>query len=165
MPFPEFEYAQNIIISIIFRNTFAWYITDKEYWYLDYTKYDRALLESGFKDPTVGDYSSRFDIAVLDTDTIEHFLSHIVARRVSSEALSYMLLARKKSNKEEDLLDFAPCLLVDFDQKQLFSQYPEMIRFEIYVPNGWLGAYHDFTLKIPENARYWIIDGHNVFNK
>lgn len=165
MIFPEPEYAQDIIVGILFHNTFAWYITDKEYWYLDYAKYDRALLESGFKDSTIGDYSSRFDIAVLDTDTIEHFLSHIVDSRVSPEALSYMLLARKKSNKKDDLLDFAPCLFVDFDQEQLFSQYPEMIRFEIYVPDGWLGAYQDFTLKIPENARYWIVDGRNVFKR
>lgn len=163
MIFPKPEYAQDIVVGITFRNTFAWYITDKEYWYLDYTKYDRALLESGFKSSTVGDYSSRFDIAILDTDTIEYFLSHIGDWRVPTEILSHMMLAKKNSNKEDDLLDFAPCLFVDFDQKQLFSQYPEMIRFELYVPDAWTGIYQDFTLKIPGNARYWIVDGHNLF--
>jgi hypothetical protein len=86
--FPEPEYAQDIIVGVLFRTTFAWYITEKEYWYLDYTKYDRALLAAGFKDPTIGDYSSRFHIAILNEDTADRFLLSIADRRVSAIALS-----------------------------------------------------------------------------
>ena len=154
--FPEPEYAQNIIVGVLFRNTFSWYITDKKYWYLDYTKYDSALLASGFKGSDIGDYSGRFHIAILNEDTAEQFLSHIADKRVLASVLSQMRSARIEANSQDDLLDFSPCLFVNFDQRQLFSQYPEMIRFEIYIPNGWIGIYRDFTSEIPPDARYWI---------
>ncbi len=163
--FPEPEYAQDIIVGVLFRNTFAWYITEKEYWYLDYTKYDRALLAAGSKDPTIGDYSSRFHIAILNEDTADRFLLSIADRRVSASALSQMMSTRRETNEQDDLLDFSPCLLVDFDQRQLSSQYPEMIRFEIYVPDGWIGIYRDFRSEIPTEARYWIVNGQNLFEK
>src|SRR5438067_7542856 len=120
--YPEPEYAQNIVVGVIFLHTFAWYITDKGYWYLDYLKYDRALLASGYKNTPLGDYSNRFDIAVLNEDTAEHFLSHIADRRVPASALSQMMVVRRAADKEDDLLDFSPCLLVNFDQHQLHSQ-------------------------------------------
>lgn len=163
--FPKPEYAQDIIVGVLFRNTFAWYITAKEYWYLDYTKYDRALLAAGFKDPTRGDYSSRFQIAILNEDTADRFLLSIADRRVPASALSQMMSTRRETNEQDDLLDFSPCLLVDFDQRQLSSQYPEMIRFEIYVPDGWIGIYRDFRSEIPTEARYWIVNGQNLFEK
>jgi hypothetical protein len=161
--FPEPVYSQNIVVGVILRNSFAWYITEKEYWYLDYTKYDRALLATGYNNTTLGDYAHRFDIAVLNEDTAEGFLSRIVDRRVPANELSHMMVARREADKEDDLLDFAPSLLVNFDQRQLFSQYPEMIRFEIYVPDNWVGAYRDFTSEIPQNERYWIVNRHNLF--
>lgn len=161
--FPEPVYAQNIVVGVILRNTFAWYVTEKEYWYLDYTKYDRALLAAGYNNTTLGDYAHRFDIAVLNEDIAEDFLSRIADRRVPANELSRMMVARREADKEDDLLDFAPSLLVNFDQRQLFSQYPEMIRFEIYVPDNWVGAYRDFTSEIPQNERYWIVNRHNLF--
>ncbi len=74
-----------------------------------------------------------------------------------------MMVARREADQEDDLLDFAPSLLVNFDQRQLFSQYPEMIRFEIYVPDNWVGAYRNFIAEIPRNERYWIVNRHNLF--
>ena len=163
--FPEPAYAQDIIVGVLFRHTFAWYITEKDYWYLDYPKYDRALLATGSKDPTIGDYSSRFHIAILNEDTAERFLSAIAERRVPASALSQLMSSRRETNEQDDLLDFAPCLLVDFDQRRLSSQYPEMIRFELYVPDGWRGIYRDFTSEVPAQERYWMVNGQNVFEK
>jgi hypothetical protein len=51
MKFPEPEYAEKIVVGVVFHQMFAWYVTDKVYWYLDYTKYNRALLASGYKKP------------------------------------------------------------------------------------------------------------------
>ena len=163
--FPEPEYAQHIIVAVIVHNTFAWYITDKEYWYLDYTKYDRAFLAAGLKDAMLGDYSNRCDIAVLNEETADAFLAHCAERRVPASALSHMLLARRKADTKDDLLDFAPSLLVNFDQRQLYSHYPEMIRFENYVTEGWVGAYRDFKSAIPPYERYWMVHGQTVFEK
>lgn len=160
---PEPEYAQKMIVGVILHKTFAWYVTEKEYWYLDYPKFDRALLTSGYKDSTLGDYSHRFGIAVLNKDTIELFLSHMKDSHVTARELSEMMRERKAANQKDDLLDFAPCLLVNFDQASLSSQYPEMIRFELYVPDGWRGAYRDFLAEVPDEEKYWMVDGRNLF--
>jgi hypothetical protein len=165
MMFPEPEYAQNIVVGVIFHNTFAWYVTDRGDWYLDYTKWDRALLASGYKNSPLGDHSSRFDIAILNEETAEDFLTHRADKQVPASALSQMMVARSEADQEDELLDFAPCLLVNFDQRQLFSQYPEMIRFEAWVPDGWTGAYRDFLPEVPENAKYWIVNGQNLYEK
>lgn len=161
--FPEPEYAQRIVVGVMFRDTFAWYVTIKEYWYLDYTKYDRAFLAAGHKSDMLGDYSLRFDIGILNEDTAEQFLSRIEDRRVPASALSEMMIARREADKEDDLLDFLPCLFVNFDQKMFLSQYPEMIVFEDYVPDGWVGEYREFTPEVPEDERYWIAGEQNLF--
>lgn len=160
---PEPKYAQNIIVGVILHTTFSWYITDTEYWYLDYTKYDSALLASGYTHTPLRDYSFRFDIAVLNEETAADFLSHIENCRVTAPTLTRMMVARRQAKKDDDLLDFAPCLLVNFDQRQFSSQFPEMIRFEIYVPDNWVGSYRDFEPEIPDNERYWIVNGRNLF--
>jgi hypothetical protein len=101
----------------------------------------------------------------LNEDTAERFLSAIAERRVPASALSQLMSSRRETNEQDDLLDFAPCLLVDFDQRRLFSQYPEMIRFELYVPDGWIGIYRDFRSEVPPEERYWIVNGQNFFEK
>lgn len=125
--FSEPEYAQDIIAGVIFRDTFAWYITKKDYWYLDYTKYDQALLASGYAKPIMDASSYRFGIAILDEETSDRFLSAIADQRVPANILSRMMEARKEADAQNDLLDYVPCFLVDFDRRYFFSLYPETI--------------------------------------
>jgi hypothetical protein len=158
--FPEPEYAQIIVVGVLFHNSFAWYIARKEYWYLDYTKYKDALLAVGYTHPL----SDRFGIIILDEHTAESFFAHIANQRVPASVLTQMMLVRKARDAHDDLLDFAPCLLINFDQKQFSSQYPEMIRFERYVPDGWTGSYRDFLSDVPEKERYWIVDGESLYH-
>jgi hypothetical protein len=175
MKFPEPEYAQTIVVGVVFRHAFAWYVTDREYWYLDYPKYKRALLASGYNKPIAHDYAQRFDIAILNEDTAEHFLSQIEDRRVPANALSEMMLVQRQMYEEyssldsldyyNDILDFSPCFLVNFDRREFASSYPEMIRFEHYIPDGWTGAYRNFLAEVPQEERYWMVDGRNVFER
>ena len=162
---PEPNYGQNIVVGVLFQNVFSWYITEKEYWYLDYTKYDRALLAAGYTGLTTDDYAGRFHIIILDENTASSFLAYIRDKHVSANALSQMMLIRRARDEHDDLLDFSPCLFVNFDQRQLSSQYPEMIRFERYVPDGWIGSYRSFLLEVPVEERYWVVDGKNLFNR
>lgn len=173
MKFSEPEYAQNVIVGVIFHDVFAWYVTDRDYWYLDYTKYERALVSSGYKRTISEDFSFRFGIAVLNENTAKRFLSFIENLRTSASTLSEMMLTQRRIYEEDgsvdsqayhhDMLDFIPCFLVNFDRKQFYSLYPEMIRFELYVPDGWSGIRRDFQFEIPEEERYWLVDGHNLF--
>lgn len=175
MTFPEPEYAENIVVGVVFRQKFAWYVTDKVYWYLDYTRYDRALLASGYTKPLASDYAHRFGLAILNEDVAEYFLSQIEDRRVPTNALSDMMLVQRQMYEEyssldsleyyNDILDFSPCFFVNFDRKAFASLYPEMIRFERYIPDGWTGAYSNFLPDIPQEERYWMVDGHNLFDR
>lgn len=127
MKYPESIYAQNIVIGVMFHHTFAWYVTEREYWYLDYIKYKKAWLVAGYKDITLEDYSERFGITVLNENNAEYFLSYIEKLRVPSDALSEMMLIQRQIYEENDsiysleyyndILDFIPCFFVNFDQK------------------------------------------------
>lgn len=163
--FPEPEYAQNIIVGVIFHDIFAWYITEKDYWYLDYTKYDRALLASGYTKSSMDASSYRFGITILNEETSDRFLSAIADQRVPANMLSHMMEVRKEADAQNDLLDYVPCFLVDFDRRYFFSLYPEMIRFELYVPDNWIGTYKDFRSEIPEEEGYWIVNGYDIFKR
>lgn len=163
MMFPEPEYAQNIVVGVLFRGMFAWYITEREYWCLDYTKYHRVLLAASKAGILPDASADRFGIPILDEHTAASFLSFIADKQVPASVLSQMMVVRRESDEHDDLLDFAPCLCVDFDHRQFFSQYPEMIRFERYVPNGWTGSYRNFLSEVPEEERYWIVDGQDLF--
>ncbi len=163
--FPEPEYAQNIVVGVLFRHVFAWYVTEREYWYLDYTKYHRALLAAGYAHPISESYADRFYMAIVNEHTAELFLSLIAEKCVPARALSQMMVARKAHDEQNDLLDFAPCFLVNFDQRQFSSLYPEMIRFEHYIPDGWSGSSRDFLSEVPEEERYWIVDGKDLFKR
>jgi len=90
MTFLEPEYAQNIVVGVIFQRTFAWYVTDKEYWYLDYPKFDRASQASG-PPKTYPNDSYRFGIPVLNETTAERFLARIANHRIPAAVLSQMM--------------------------------------------------------------------------
>jgi hypothetical protein len=175
MGFPEPVYAQDVVAGVVFRHTFSWYVAEKEYWYLDSTKYEHAFVESGHTKITLGDYSHRFNIAILNEDTAEYFLSQIEDRRVPASALSEMMMVQRQMYEEasaldsldyyNDVLDFVPCFLVDFDRRQFSSCYPEMVKFERFIPDGWTGASRDFLSEVPEVERYWIVGKQNLFER
>jgi len=49
--------------------------------------------------------------------------------------------------------------------KEFASFYPEMIRFELYIPDGWTGAYKNFLAEVPQEERYWMVDGRDLFER
>lgn len=156
-------YAENIIVGIIFKKEFQWYITNRNYWYMDNVKLEKAYINEG-SDIDVGDYSERFGIAILNEDTAEYFLSQITDCQISAQHLRAMMKKRiEEIEYFDDILNFSPNFFVDFDQRRFFSLYPEMICFENYVPEGWNGEYRDFYSDIPEEEKYWIVDGVDLF--
>ena len=158
-------YAKNIIVGIKKDNKFNWYITDAELWYLDENK-----LESAYKILNIEIYGEtvleeRKGIRILNEENASEFLSRIEKNKSDTIEIRNMLLDKKKSSVIDDLLDFQPALFVDFDDKILYSMYPEPASYEYYVPEGWLGKYESFEVFIPNEARYWInLDGTNIFN-
>ncbi|WP_025682328.1 hypothetical protein [Paenibacillus maysiensis] len=160
------EYGENIIVAVILNNEWTWYVTEKEYWYLDLIKLENAYLDKGYKLPDQGDYSDRFDIAVLDEKSAYKFLYEISELKVSKVELSELVLKLEYTNSEDKnfLTGLTPSLLVDFDNKLLMSYFPEPASFENYTPDGWSGVYENFIVKVPMQERYWVIDGKDYFH-
>lgn len=150
-------YAENIIVAIIYNNEFKWYVTDKELWFLDYNKLDNAYKNLGIEIQDNNEPEERIGIKVLDNENVAIFLQRINKYRTTKDELNYLLLENiKNKSEEEDLLDFSPVLLINFDNKTLYSMFPEPASYEEYVPKGWSGKYEDFSELIPKSEKYWI---------
>lgn len=150
-------YAENIIVAIIYNNEFKWYVTDKELWFLDYNKLDNAYKNLGIEIQDNNEPEERIGIKVLDNENVAIFLQRINKYRTTKDELNYLLLENiKNKSEEDDLLDFSPVLLINFDNKTLYSMFPEPASYEEYVPKGWSGKYEDFSELIPKSEKYWI---------
>ncbi|GIP24680.1 hypothetical protein [Paenibacillus sp. J22TS3] len=142
------EYAQIIIVGVTFRGTWSWYVSEREYWFLNVEMEDR------------------FGIEVLDETTAEQFLNRIDDCRVTSLELSQTLEALREAFASfDEVLEFIPAIYVNFDEKLLCSQFPEPMSFEHYVPEGWTGLYQDFMERVPKAQRYWLLGGADFFNE
>lgn len=159
-------YAENVIVGVVYKNAWQWYVTNKDLWFLDYKKLEKAYLDKGFDIQNIIDDNERIGIKVLNNEENEKlFLSNIKEYLVTTNELNSMLKNKAKNKgKFDDLLDFCPSLFVDFDNKRLFSMFPEPASFEDYVPEGWIGEYVDFTNLVPDKEKYWLDDNNkNIF--
>lgn len=142
------EYAQNLIVGVVFQNIWTWFITEREYWFLNV------------------EMEERFGIKVLDQNTAEDFIHKIDEYKVSTQELTRMLVELKEAFQTYDeVLEFLPTIYVDFDKKEFYSLYPEPMSFEDYVPEGWIGKYLEFYELVPLEERYWMIDQINLFER
>ncbi|MFC7681771.1 hypothetical protein [Paenibacillus sp. GCM10028914] len=142
------EYAQILIVGVVYKESWAWYITEREYWFLNIEMEDR------------------FGIELLNELTAEYFLHKIEEYKVSTIQLTSMIVELNDVFQNYDeVLEFLPTIYVDFDKRELFSLFPEPIYFENYVPEGWIGEYKDFFELVPGTERYWIVDNENLFDQ
>lgn len=125
------EYGQKIIVGVIHENTFRWYVTEKEIWYLDLPKLIAAYDRIGYPTNDPDDFSERFDIGIVNEDTATEFLHCIEPYRVETNELSNLLV----HHQYEFIGEMAPALFIDFNKKLLLSEFPEPASFEAYVPD------------------------------
>lgn len=147
-------YGEIIIVGVIESKEWYWYVTEKDFWILDYNKLESAYKLRGYD--ISNSENNRFGIKVLQDEEIHKFLNKISKYKVSRDFLYNLMIKKINSNDFVDLLDFQPALLVDFDDHILYSMYTEPYSFEEYVPADWSGIYEDFTSLVPEEERYWI---------
>ncbi|KQO02797.1 hypothetical protein [Paenibacillus sp. Leaf72] len=158
------EYGENIIVAVLFNGIWKWYVTEKDYWFLDLIKLENAFSNDSNQVTEQDDFSDRFNIAVLNENTAKDFLDKIVDFQVSKDELRDVILqVEGKLNLEDYILELMPALLVDFDNKILLSCFPEPASFESFTPDGWVGKYEDFLDKVPTEEKYWIINNKNYF--
>jgi len=148
-------YAENIVVGIVFKNKFNWYISRKEYWILDYNK-------AGITDESLFKYE-REGIIILDQTTVSEFLNKIVEYKVETDELKEKFLSYVKIDEDNAIYDYRPSLFINFDEKFLYSMFPEYTSFEEYIPDKWIGKYKSFYDLIDNSFKYWSNDNKNYF--
>lgn len=104
-------YAENIIIWVLWKDMFSWYVTDKELWFLDYKKLDIAYGITKRREFD-SEPEERNGLYILDSNNIEKFLKNIRGYLYNSDELQNLILEKRKFMTDTDeLLDFRPSLL------------------------------------------------------
>lgn len=156
------EYAENIIVAIRYRDNLSWYIEDKLTWIMDIPKELKNFKDNGYDIDYESAVQGRYNIAILDNDTVDEFLVAISECRTTSEELKELLI---EDFYEDSVLSLYPNLYLDFDKKKLVINFPELTSFESYIPDGWSFSFDDIMDFIPISERYWIIDGEDLILK
>lgn len=139
-------YAKNIIVGVKYQEVFSWYITTSELWYLDYNQAEYSIEEYP---------EERQGISVLNEVTVSNFLKKIEKYKSSTESIKLEFFRKLSRDKEDAIYDYSPCLFVNFDKLTFYSNYPESISFEEYIPDNWKGYFQKFFEQIPYDYRYW----------
>ncbi|WP_205511888.1 hypothetical protein [Longitalea arenae] len=152
------EYSVDIIVLVKFKEKYSWYLSDKEYWVLDYNKWE-SIFESLGDDNTEYEDHLRDNFQVLDTENWPSFEKVIKGYLVTKEQLSDMIIKNMPIESWETKGHLFPSLFIDFDKKVLFSFFPEYLTFEEFVPDMWVGKYENFYELIPDTEKYWVVNG------
>ncbi|MBC2067876.1 hypothetical protein [Listeria booriae] len=153
------KYAENIIVGVVLKNKFQWYVSERDVWILDIDKYSEAYRKNGYAFDMNFALQFRDNIHIVDTKMAENYLAGYHEDIVESDDLQNQLLDRQY---EDTVLALQPSLYVNFDDRIFISAYPELLPFEEYAPTGWNSRYGTIEEYIPERERYWIIDGEDI---
>lgn len=155
------KYCKNVIVGVVYKKKFNWFITNKDLWYLDYIKeYEewkkcykkmgRSEKQLNYDVGSLDDFCNRrWGITIVDGESINVFLDKIEGYKISSSKLKVMFENYKGK------IEFYPSLYVNFDKKIFYSYFPEPENFEYFIPDNWIGEYKDFYGIIPKEMIYW----------
>lgn len=161
--------ADQIVVVVRRLGEFRWYRSERTLWILDRKKWDQAFIDAGYSVP-VSTPADRFGLPVIDRDVADLFLLEMSCFQVPKSQLGSQLASRfSDANSSWDVADLLPVLLVDFDRQHVAGFYPDGVRLEQYVPDGWTSEFEDFlTLyageDFPEAEKFWIQDGLNMLS-
>ncbi len=158
------EYPEELVVIVRYKGVWSYYVSIKDFWILDQKAWACSYHGAGYE-PAPDQYSERFDIPLVDENTAEKFLSKMKEFKVSSETLKGFLLKNDANGVLEEESEYFPGLYVDFDGKELISDYPEPFPFEKHIPPGWNSNYATFYHKIPESMQYWKTEKGNLLDK
>jgi hypothetical protein len=165
------KYAENIIVAVVQRREWAWYISARDLWLMDW----RRWAEAWGQNPDETDYSGRFGIQVLDVNTARPFFQQMGQYRVTTGYLRNLVgkvydykslqgfSAQEQAELLADLWHLIPSLLLDFDNKTFTSNYPEAdFTPELFIPDGWAVKEASLFESVPKEQRYWVVDGRDA---
>lgn len=151
------EYSENIIVFVVFQGNGAWYVTNKEMWFLD-----RVSLAEAF-----GELPEQKDIELLN-DLVDGngklLVNEISKFKVTTQELTELIEIYPSLSEDESILEMQPLLYVNIDTRTLINLFPEPSGlFEDYAPKSWSADYGDFWELIPNDFVYWLFNGESKF--
>ena len=132
------KYGENIIVGVMFKKHFEWYVAPKNLWKMDYKKlysiWEAAYKKSGRTqsrlEADIGTYEQfcekRWGIEVLDGFSASHFLAHLFKCRYSADELRLLRTLAHDDKK----IDYDASMFIDFDSNIMYSQFPKPENFE-----------------------------------
>ena len=149
----KIEYNRNIVVAVIHKGIFRWFISSREMWVLDYGKWAACYPDNDIDVSEVSE--DRNGIEVLDFDSMDFFVENNRSSIHSKEKVEVMFSEALRTDYVEDVIEFLPSVYVNFDSLTLISNHYEPFSFELYVPDGWTSSYGKFFDKIPSDKIYW----------
>lgn len=144
-------YDTNIIVGIKLKNKMEWYILYKDMCFMDGNDIE-------FSGETK---EIRNQFPIISEKNITQFLEIIEKYKMNIDIIRLSILAAIEN--KDDLEDYFPVIFMDFDKKIFFSQYPEPVDYEYYLPQSWIEEYTSFRKYIPEEKQYWKYKGRDLF--
>lgn len=156
------EYADVIIVGVVYKNNFSWFVTEKELWILDIKKRRDDFINNGYDYPLECILPSRYGYLIINEENIESYLPKIETFKSASNDLKRIILEKLYA---DTVLSMKPSIFINFDEKWLISNYPETLAFENYVPDNWYSKFCNFDDIIPIKEKYWEDKGRNLINE
>ncbi|UXN08057.1 hypothetical protein [Bartonella sp. HY761] len=146
--------GDEILVYLKYKNSYILMHGPKDFWYMDYSIWNRNADDKHI----ITEFSFRFGIKILNEDNLNVFLKYASSYIIDDKTKLKLKKLEKEINSLNDFYSFLPSLLIDFDQKYLYSYYRDMISFENYVPETWTGLYEEFYDLIPDKEKYWTLE-------
>lgn len=146
-------YDTNIIVGIKLNNKLEWYILDKYMCFMEGSDIEFSGETKEIRD----------QFRIISEKNITQFLTQIQKYKMNIDNIRLSIL--EAIEKNEDLEDYFPVILMDFDKKVFFSQYPEPVDYDYYLPENWKEEYISFKKYIPEEKQYWNYKGKNLLKE
>lgn len=152
-----------VVVLVKYQSRYRWFRGERELWVLDYRKWAKDFSEAGYEVDSSAE--ERFGIEVVDSITVDNFLSKIGNLEIDREKLVKAFANRLPTAKSWwDVGKLFPIMLIDFDGKHVAAFYHDGIPVERYVPDGWTSEFEDFASKyseaqLPTSEKFWVQDG------
>lgn len=116
----EPKYGENIVVLFKHENQYTWYVSDLEFWYIDYevARYSLDTL-----------YEERKRSLKLTLETLPYFLEDMEAYKCDRNELGEAFAKSYQEDRLNAVYDFKPSLFIDMDEMELYSQYAEYVSF------------------------------------
>ena len=162
---------ENVVVVFKRHGEFHWYRGNRDWWVLDWNKWEQDFADAGIDDPHESTAEERFGILVVNNETMTLFLNAVEESKISKDDLAIELNQRfPKANSWWDVGDLFPIMFIDCDKQRVIAFYPCGTPMERYVPDDWQGEFEDFAstlseVEFPSSEKFWVQNGVDMLSE